>query len=313
MRCDTLVPLLAYKRIRAAGMSDRRWDTEASAPQEQMILAISVRHSLHNDDGYACAGVVIHHYRDFCGGLQAESGFVDVRLEPDRSYSSWRIDGSCSGEFGTSTLPHINDLVEEPPTTLDELETLLEKSVAAAVVTHALSEGRCLIHFTDKEGGRLHDIMRHIKDSELEAVLQSNSYLSGGKIQPFLPTALANNEVKLLLQNPIARREIIETEWTETPKARNTNSGNDVRGYIVSITDPNLNESVSDAYCDGCGEYWSYEGYADCPECGNDIFGDVRDGRMEGGRRLTVNNALASAFKQPGSWKFMPHTLWRIG
>jgi hypothetical protein len=320
MNVRELVPLIKYQRIRLPSTSDQKWDEQMRMNQEQQILAVALRHDLGDDVRWASACVVIHHYRDFCGGIQVESGSVNTAMHPDFTYTSKRIVGGRE-PMDINVLPHINDLVADPPRTLSGLQLLLEKSVCGAIASYALGCSRSMIHFVDKDEGQLTQIMRHFSEIDtLENVpVGPVSTNHSGKLQPFLRQSRPefgevpdHQMANVRLHETATEINEVSVVYMQSDMFHNNNSGNSVYGGIVNIGREELGGHHS-AYCHSCEEHYDFEGFTDCPECGDEIFDQSLTGRTARPRPEATMNALREKMRLVGAWRFMPHELWRCG
>jgi hypothetical protein len=350
MDINKLIPLMKYAKVRTPSTGEDKWRSLCGVVQEQQILSIAFRHDFEIGSRYALGCAVIHHYRDFCGGLMVESGMAELDMSSTHSYTGYRILGGRNTD-DIESLPHINDLVETPPTTRDELKTLLEQSVAGAIVSQAMGEGRSMVHFMDKENGKLSSIMDHLKGADMLTDVPNACLAVGtGRLQPwrldprkpapvhsYTPDLRNAEPLRATIQrpedltssvpdgpvySPVIPRIIegcvefkeIKVTWVETDSFRNLNSGNDVYGVIINLSrDVDENAEPVTAYCDECGDNFEYDGFSDCPECGMEIFDEEQSNRTTIGRPRRVVDAIRAAFSQPGAWKFVPHSLWRCG
>jgi hypothetical protein len=302
-------------------MSDADWNAVLSGTDIDYILAVAVRHEIQSlediDDElppvtkFAVAGCIIHHYRDFCGGVMVESGYVDTNMGPTWQYRYRQILAEdVTGQGWVQKLPHINDLgLEHVPTTQGELRTLLEKSLAGAVVTQALNIRKSLIHYMDKVGGRLSQIMSHVEDSTLYNVPCSNVTVNNHRPSPWAMPDSAN--VANLTASTMEYPEVTIT-CDKTEPTLNTNSGNDVQSTTLHVSPGDDDPAPEFAYCDACGEEFEYDGDRECPGCGDVLF-SAEVSYSFYGRPVEMMLALKEAFRHADAWRFMPHSVWRNG
>lgn len=317
MKVNELIPLICYRRVRIPEMTDAKWERILALPNENQILSVAFRHDLGtNTTRYAMGGVVIAPYRDFCGGLMVESGFADLDMHPNHGYTGYRILGGRETE-DTQALPHINDLVANPPTTYAGLQKLLHKSIAAAVAMQAITSGRCMVHFFDKVGGRLSEIMLQLKENpSLELVPNGNLTCGAGRLQPFSLPGIderGNLRTFLTLNEPQTRIKEVDVEWTETAPYRNRNSGNDVFGAVLNIEQGGEDPNGLSAHCDYCDETFAYDGYTECPQCSEEIFDEAATGREHVLRPSGPVEAMRESYSKQGAWKYVPYAMWRCG
>lgn len=280
MDINKLIPLLKYSQVRTPQTSETKWAQILKVPQEQIMLSIAFRHDFCTDTQYAIGCAVIHHYRDFCGGLMVESGMAVLDMASVHSYSGYRILGGRAVE-DVDVLPHINDLIETPPTTRAGMLTLLEQSVAGAIVSQAMCEGRSMLHFMDKENGKLTAIMDHINTDVLTNVPNACLSAGTGKIQPWRedPRTLK----KPLAPAPSASREYDNHvyrpgEWT--PRMIRTQEQTatvtveaPVEAPVMAPVIPRLVESCTE-FKEVTVDWCASESFNN-PNSGNDVYGAI--------------------------------------
>jgi hypothetical protein len=375
MNVMELIPLISYQRVRVPQTSDEKWKQRCTPVQEQSLLSIAFRHDFSDHSGgWALGCAVIHYYRDFCGGLMVESGRVDLDMSPTHAYTSHLILGGRE-PIDVEALPHINELVINPPENREQLRILLEKSVAGAVASMSLGTSRAMIHFMDKTTGGLTNIMKHLKDvdtlTDVPHLCVKTS--GGGRIEPFIreerkaenernkaerisvprpgqvtrvssnslldaaratqfdeltgqfyqaladesglprPATLPVNQPVTKFTESMVEFTEVQVSWTESDEFINHNSGNTVYGAIINLQRSARAEGGVSAFCESCDDTFEYDGFTDCPDCGDEIFDGELTGRTSKGRPVSVVAAIRDKFGKSGAWKFMPHSMWRCG